>query len=390
MGTTIRQAKSEISNALHVYFRKKPDGSYCFPIARQRPIALIGPAGVGKTEIVEQAAREAGVGFVSYSITHHTRQSAIGLPAIKDAVFGGRQMKCTEYTMSEIIGKVYAEIERTGVKEGILFLDEFNCASDTLAPAVLQLLQYKSFGPHRLPDGWLIVLAGNDRKFNKSVRPMDAVTRDRLRVINVVPSAAEWLEYASKHGVHPIIISYIKQKSAALYAFSSESDEVSIVTPRAWEDLSTTLIAYEECGYAVSAETVAQFIADKRVCRDFFTTYELYTKYTGDAMLRRILSGRATAKDISAVRDYSYDKLYAIASVIGRLCELKCSECEGEPQRAGEVAAIIRNALVFSEKAFGDSGARDLIVNSFLSSGSVTSTLAASGCDDVITMLCSV
>ena len=36
----------------------------------------------GKTAIMEQVAAECGVGLVAYTITHHTRQSAVGLPFI--------------------------------------------------------------------------------------------------------------------------------------------------------------------------------------------------------------------------------------------------------------------------------------------------------------------
>ena len=46
-------------------------------------------------------------------------------------------------------------------KEGILFIDEINCVSETLAPTMLQLLQNKQFGNHRIPDGWILVAAGN-------------------------------------------------------------------------------------------------------------------------------------------------------------------------------------------------------------------------------------
>lgn len=52
-------------------------------------------------------------------------------------------------------------IEKTGNPEGILFLDEVNCVSETLAPAMLQFLQYKVFARHRIPDGWIVVTAGN-------------------------------------------------------------------------------------------------------------------------------------------------------------------------------------------------------------------------------------
>lgn len=47
-------------------------------------------------------------------------------------------MSVTEYTMSEIIASVYETMERTGCQEGILFLDEINCVSETLAPTMLQ------------------------------------------------------------------------------------------------------------------------------------------------------------------------------------------------------------------------------------------------------------
>ena len=53
---------------------------------------------------MEQIARECGLGLVAYTITHHTRQSAVGLPFIEHKVYGGKEYAVTEYTMSEICG----------------------------------------------------------------------------------------------------------------------------------------------------------------------------------------------------------------------------------------------------------------------------------------------
>ena len=64
-------------------------------------------------------------------------------------------------------------------KEGILFLDEINCVSETLAPSMLRFLQYKIFGRHRVPEGWIVVTAGNPPGYNRSVREFDIVTWDR-------------------------------------------------------------------------------------------------------------------------------------------------------------------------------------------------------------------
>ena len=128
---------------MQAYFTKDEFGNYIIPIHGQRPIFMMGPPGIGKTAIMEQIASELDVGLVSYSMTHHTRQSALGLPFIEKKEYGGKEYSVSEYTMSEIIASVYDMIETTGKKEGILFLDEINCVSETLSPAMLQFLQYK-------------------------------------------------------------------------------------------------------------------------------------------------------------------------------------------------------------------------------------------------------
>ena len=156
----IKEAKTQIKQAMTAYFSKDEFGNYEIPIEKQRPIFLIGAPGIGKTAIMEQIAQELGVGLVSYSMTHHTRQSALGLPFITTKTYGGTPFQVSEYTMSEIIASVYDAIESTGIREGILFLDEINCVSETLAPSMLQFLQYKIFGGHQAPAGWIVVTSG--------------------------------------------------------------------------------------------------------------------------------------------------------------------------------------------------------------------------------------
>ena len=78
----IKQAKEEIKNTIKVYLEKDEYNQYKIPSIRQRPILLIGPPGIGKTQIMEQISKECKIGLVSYTITHHTRQSAVGLPFI--------------------------------------------------------------------------------------------------------------------------------------------------------------------------------------------------------------------------------------------------------------------------------------------------------------------
>ena len=254
----IKKAKEQIQSAMKAYFTKDRFGNYVIPLEKQRPIFLMGPPGIGKTAIMEQIAQELGVGLVSYSMTHHTRQSALGLPFIEKKTYGGREYSVSEYTMSEIIASVYDRMEETGLPEGILFLDEINCVSETLAPAMLQFLQYKIFGRHRVPEGWIVVTAGNPPEYNSSVRDFDIVTWDRLKRIDVEPDYDVWKEYALKTAVHPAVTTYLDIKRDDFYKIETTVDGKSFVTARGWSDLSDMIRLFEENGMPVDESLVGQ------------------------------------------------------------------------------------------------------------------------------------
>ena len=118
----IKQAKQEIIDTVQAYLTKDETGEYAIPVERQRPVLLIGPPGIGKTAIMEQVARECNINLVSYTITHHTRQSAIGLPFISKKNYDGNEMSVTEYTMSEIIASIYDQIEKAESKRAFYSL----------------------------------------------------------------------------------------------------------------------------------------------------------------------------------------------------------------------------------------------------------------------------
>lgn len=280
-------------NAMTAYFTKDEFGGYRIPVEKQRPIFMIGPPGVGKTAIMEQVASEMGVGLVSYSMTHHTRQSALGLPYITRKIYGGREYQVSEYTMSEIIGSVYDLMEDTGVEEGILFLDEINCVSETLAPCMLQFLQYKIFGQHRIPAGWIVVTAGNPPEYNKSVRDFDIVTWDRLKRIDVEPDYEVWKTYAWQKGVHPAVTTYLAARTKDFYKVESTVDGKTFVTARGWDDLSEMMALYEENHLTVDGKLIGQYLQDPRIAKDFAIYYDLFNKYRSDYQVEAILAGTA-------------------------------------------------------------------------------------------------
>ena len=94
----IKDAKNYIKDSVRIYLKKDEEGEYRIPVVRQRPIFLLGAPGIGKTAIMEQIAQELGIALVSYSMTHHTRQSALGLPFIVHKEYEGKAYDCLLYT----------------------------------------------------------------------------------------------------------------------------------------------------------------------------------------------------------------------------------------------------------------------------------------------------
>jgi hypothetical protein len=311
----IKEAKEEVKKAVRAYLEKDEAGQYEIPVERQRPILLMGPPGIGKTAIMEQIAHELGVNLVSYTITHHTRQSAIGLPMISEKDYGGKKYSVTEYTMSEIIGAIYDQIEKSGIKEGILFLDEINCVSETLAPTMLQFLQYKTFGSHRVPDGFIIVTAGNPPQYNKSVRDFDIVTLDRVRQINIEEDFEAWKDYAYRAGVHGAIMAYLEIKKDNFYHIRTDVDGRTFVTARGWEDLSRVMKVHEKLGMDIDEKLTIQYLQNPEVARDFATYYELYRRYRELYRIPDILQGRFP-DDKKSIREGTFDEKLSIIGLL--------------------------------------------------------------------------
>lgn len=316
----IKRAKEEIKDAILAYLYKNEYGEYEIPAMRQRPVFLLGAPGIGKTQIMEQIARECKIGLVSYTITHHTRQSAIGLPFISEREFDGKKYAVTEYTMSEIVASIYDKIEQTGISEGILFIDEINCVSETLAPAMLQFLQCKTFGNHAIPKGWLIVAAGNPPEYNKSVREFDVVTMDRVKKIDVEPDFDAWKEYAYKEKIHPAVLSYLNTRPGHFYQMESTVDGRQFATPRGWEDLSRIIYVYEKLDKTADREVVIQYLQHDKIAKDFANYLELFYKYQADYQMDAVFRGEISEEMVKKLSHASFDERFSVVGLLLSKC----------------------------------------------------------------------
>ena len=345
----VREAIGQLKNAVRSYTARGEDGMPLIPRAAQRPVYLVGPPGVGKTAIAGQVAAELGVGLVSYTMTHHTRQSALGLPRIVERSLGGETRACTEYTMSEIIAGVYRQMEESGVHAGILFLDEINCVSETLTPAMLELLQHKRFGQYSVPEDWVIVCAGNPEAYNRAAHAFDPVTLDRLRVIRVEPELDAWMDYAAARGVHPAVRGYLRLKPEDFCAFSGED----IVSPRSWTDLSDMMLALEALGEQPGQALFAQYLQCPSIAEGFGLYFNMCRGVSERFGLERVLEGT----DPEAERHFAaapFDEALCAAMLLANCLNARAAEAA----RAEETAVRLESFVVGALREAGDAARR--------------------------------
>lgn len=367
----IQSAKEYIKNTVTIYLKKDEFGDYRIPVVRQRPIFLLGAPGIGKTAIMEQIASELGIALVSYSMTHHTRQSALGLPVIKEKEFDGQKYSVSEYTMSEIISSIYETMDESGVKEGILFLDEINCVSETLAPSMLQFLQYKVFGKHQVPEGWVIVTAGNPPEFNKSVREFDVVTMDRLKVLEVEADYSTWNKYAKEKGIHGAILGFLDIHKDYFYHIETTVEGRSYVTARGWEDLSDIISLYEEESLKVTDSLIGQYLRNEKIVKEFSAYYDLYIKYMGMYRLEGILKGEPYDKHIEKLKATGLDERMTVMGIL-------IDKTKGMIRHVMDNAEVIKEVMPSLKNIDGEDkikalkDAQDAIISSKKRAGSLT------------------
>ena len=355
----ITKAKQQVKDTIEAYLATDEAGRPLLDTAQQRPIFLVGAPGIGKTAIMAQIAAELEMGLVSYSMTHHTRQSALGLPYIVKESYGDYEYEASEYTMSEIVASVYDYMRKNKVERGILFLDEINCVSETLYPSMLQFLQFKTFGRHQIPQGWIVVTAGNPPEYNKSVHEFDIVTLDRLKRIAVEPSFDAWKGYATDKGVHPAVLTFLSIKSNRFYSVEATLEGKSFVTARGWDDLSDIMGVFEKLGKPVDYDLIIQYVQNEKIAREFAAYYDLFNKYREDYRIEQILVGTEdVAEVVERAEKAEFDERL---SILGLMLDSLCGSMKAVNDQTKMLVGV-RDALreVKAEVADGGDGAEAL------------------------------
>ena len=255
-------------------------------------VIFYGPPGTGKTTLAKVIANTTSASFTQINAT----------------VAGKKDME-------EVVKEAQDRLGMYG-KKTILFIDEINCVSETLAPTMLQFLQCKTFGNQAVPEGWIIVAAGNPPEYNKSVREFDMVTLDRVRCMQVEADLGVWKAYARSRHIHGAILSYLELRPKNFYRVEADVDGLQFVTARGWEDLSILMQTYEEMGLPVDETVVGEFLHHKDVAEDAAAYFDLYQKYKDDYGIPLILEGKIRPEVFARIYDAAFDERLSVVNLL--------------------------------------------------------------------------
>ena len=181
---------------------------------------------------------------------------------------------------------------------------------------MLQFLQYKVFGQHKIPEGWIVVTAGNPPEYNQSVREFDMVTQDRLKRIDIEPDYDVWKEWAVNEGVEACVLSYLDIRKDDFYKVENTIDGRSFVTPRGWVDLSNMMKLYKMNDIEVDELLVRQYLQNEKTARQFMAFYELWNKYESDYRIKDILTGKDTDALIERAKQAGFDEKISLIGLL--------------------------------------------------------------------------
>jgi len=194
-------------------------------MAHEQSFLLLAPPGVGKSDMVVQAAREANLPCRSLLGTQIAPEDVSGIPRI----VGERSVFCPPRILLPERPEPFC-----------LFLDELPACAPDVQKAFYSLLLERRLGEHPLPAGTWVVAAGNRMQDRALVRAMSSALVNRVTILNVRVDHEEWHAWAAKSGVRPEILSFLRAMPDALMR-PVPIEPVPFSTPRAWALLSRAL-----------------------------------------------------------------------------------------------------------------------------------------------------
>lgn len=233
------------------------------------PICIHSSPGVGKSTIVKNITKELGIGFVDVRLTQMEPCDILGLP-VPDK---------ENRTMNWFVNGRWPSDPTT---KGILFLDEITSCDKSVACAAYELILDRRLGDlYKIPDGWMIVSAGNLTTDRAIANTMSSALANRFMHFELQANAEDWVLWAQHNDVHPSVIGFINYRPGMLFNMDHENLERGWPSPRSWERVSHMVKLYGDSMHTDSAtlRKIVYGLVGNRAGVEFMEFYKINREF---------------------------------------------------------------------------------------------------------------
>jgi len=213
----------------------------------------------------------------------------------------------------------------------VIFLDEYTVIERAIQKASLEFTLKKSIGGTKLPEGSMVVLAGNRVQDGADVEDMVRPQRTRLSFMEFAFNDEAWFDWALKSGIHPYVVSYLHSKPSMIYKPDVNAQHGEPL-PRTWERASEIIHKFDAQDWEV---LVSGTIGDGAAVE-----FMAWTATAGTLMpiVDRVLAGENVApEELSAsffVNGCLVDRFQKNPKLSERICQYAIWAADKNPEAA--------------------------------------------------------
>jgi MoxR-like ATPase len=194
---------------------------------RHRAVYLEGASGIGKSDIVRQVAASRKLPVIDIRLAQCDPTDLRGVPSVED-------------------GRTYWNVpanfpDPEKEPEGILFLDELSSAPPAVQAIAYQLVLDRAQGEYTLPDGWMVICAGNRQSDRGVTFQIAAPLKNRMTTLEVDTVLEDFLDYGSQNGLDPRVMAFVSDRADLLHKYTKEEYGKQFPSPRGWFAVSDSL-----------------------------------------------------------------------------------------------------------------------------------------------------
>jgi len=229
-------------------------------IPARLPVLVTGAPGIGKSDIVAQAARDAGADLILSHPAVADPTDAKGLPWVVD----GRATFLP-------FGELRRALDAT--RPTVWFLDDLGQASPAVQASYMQLLLARRVNGHVLSDHVTFIAATNRRTDRAGVSGVLEPVKSRFgSIVELVPDVTDWSRWAITAGIPAVLIAYLRFQPDHLCKFAATADLTNSPSPRTWAHVARILglnlapaVQHAVIAGAVGEAAALEFIAFMRM-----------------------------------------------------------------------------------------------------------------------------